>query len=208
MTYREEFQDLVKLSYRKLDEPVKLKSGKMSYEYVNLREALARPRILTYVVGYMREQYESLFPYNSPLNKTLILGGKAIGALPLLIAMSQKISRPYFYVRDKKKEHGLKLDRDGFDLTEDGSINDITIMEDVITTGSSVMDVIHNLEGIVNYPVNICCVVLRDDQFLCEEMKKAIRQDEVNLVYMWTLTEFRNVCQFLRYEESLKGLNT
>lgn len=197
MEFNDKFKQLVKLSYMKLNKEVKLKSGNMSNEYINLREALAYPEILQYVIEAMHDRWPYLFKsFNVD-----VLGGKAIGALPLLVAMSRHINKPYFYVRDKKKEHGLGLDRDGYDIS--GNKHKIYILEDVITTGSSVLEVIKDIQNRVEGKVQVFTVVQRDDH----ELIKGFGEDVI-INHLWTLAEFRNVYQALNCEMHLAKLET
>lgn len=205
MKYPRVFRELVQLSYHKMQKSIKLKSGNMSDEYINLREALAYPYILDYVIRQIIDRNPQIFAYSYSIDA---LGGKAVGAVPLLVAMSKEINKPYFYVRDKKKEHGLESTRDGFNINVDeGAIApQIILLEDVITTGTSVLEVIHNLVGIIKYPISVFCVVRRDDHDLCIELRRMVARDEIDIRFLWTLTQFRNAYQMIQCEKRLAEL--
>ncbi|MEM7170473.1 MAG: orotate phosphoribosyltransferase [Pseudomonadota bacterium] len=76
-----------------------------------------------------------------------VVGGIAVGGVPLVAAVCVKSYPTYpvkaFYVRDKVKDHGIMEQVDGF--LDDG--DEVILLDDVITTGGSVMKAVKAARG-------------------------------------------------------------
>jgi orotate phosphoribosyltransferase len=116
-----------------------LASGKTSSYYLDCkRTTLESPRGLELIARLMFDRIKAMSP------RPDAIGGLTIGAAPISIAVSQLAWRdvgwelPIFVVRDERKDHGTKQ-------TIAGEIKagwNVAIVDDVMTTGNSVMKAI------------------------------------------------------------------
>ncbi|MEM3198517.1 MAG: orotate phosphoribosyltransferase [Thermoplasmata archaeon] len=101
-----------------------LTSGKKSNYYISIKKAITDPIILKKIAESM-----SKFVKNEKIS------GIELGSVPIAVALSLETLRPYVIIRKESKDHGTK------DLVE-GEIkkgDEIIIVEDVITTGGSII---------------------------------------------------------------------
>ncbi len=101
-----------------------LTSGKKSNYYISIKKAITDPSILKKIAESM-----------SKFIKNEKISGIELGSVPIAVALSLETMRPFVIVRKESKDHGTK------DLVE-GEIKkgeEIIIVEDVITTGGSVI---------------------------------------------------------------------
>ncbi len=99
-----------------------LTSGQKSNYYVDIKEVSTQPRLLGELATELSKNVRSK-----------LIAGVELGAVPLLIATALRLDIPYLIVR-KEREHGTK------DLVIGRlTAGDVDIIEDVITTGGSVL---------------------------------------------------------------------
>jgi orotate phosphoribosyltransferase len=149
------------------DEPIKLASGRLSYWYINWRKITSNVYLLDKLTDYIISfiNYLELNPkcfYGVPE------GGTKLGIITQFKwAKMQKNynsgNYPISMGRGKQKEHGDPGDRLFIGIPE----GDTVIIEDVITTGSSLLDTIQKLGDL---KINIISIIgltnrneLRDD---------------------------------------------
>ena len=102
-----------------------LTSGAISDYYIDIKKAITNPKVLKKIAKAMVEYTES---YD-------VLAGMELGALPLVVALSLETNIPYAIVRKEKKQHGTGKQIEG----EDVKNKKVLIIEDVTTTGGSVI---------------------------------------------------------------------
>jgi len=126
-----------------------LTSGLRSPYYVNLRDLPSRPQhfraivnAILYVLG--EAEYDAIC-------------GIAVGGLPLATAVAYSAGRPLVYHR-KPKEHGIPREIEG--ELEGGSR--IVIVDDVLTTGGSILRAARALREVGLVPVGATVVVDRE----------------------------------------------
>lgn len=118
-----------------------LSSGKLSDYYLDCkRTTLGSPRGLHLIAKIAFERIRRMKP------RPDAIGGLTIGAAPISIAVSQLAlehgwSLPVFVVRDEQKSHGTKKTIEGDDADIKKGVN-VVIVDDVITTGDSVLKAI------------------------------------------------------------------
>ena len=152
-----------------------LKSGEKSDYYCNFRKLLTNPDLMDTMANSIIEIIR-----NRNLEFDAICG-VLTGAVPIASIVSNKLKCKQILVRDKVKDYGMKNLIDG-DL-EEGST--VLVIEDVITTGGSVLEVVNKLmnakykvETIVclldrgsknrkSVPCEVISVVNRDQLFEC-----------------------------------------
>ena len=106
-----------------------LTSGQKSEYYVDIKDACARPEILREITGDIEKH----------LNGDAVAGVE-LGAVPLVVTLAYRRSVPYFIIR-KGSDHGMKKLIVG--NIEKGMT--IDIIEDVVTTGGSVLRAVNIL---------------------------------------------------------------
>lgn len=117
-----------------------LSSGKQSEYYVDIKKAITLPEILDTISLIISEKIE-----NKNIDK---IAGPALGAVPIATAVSLKSKKPLLMIRKAKKEYGTSKQIEGILNSGDNVI----VVEDVTTTGNSLLDsikVIENNEGVV-----------------------------------------------------------
>ncbi len=116
-----------------------LTSGAVSDYYIDIKKASTNPRILGIIADEMVEYAKG---YD-------LLAGMELGAVPLVTALSLKTNIPYVIIRKEKREHGTSNQIEG----EDVKGKRVLVIEDVTTSGSSVVktiNIIRQNHGIVD----------------------------------------------------------
>lgn len=108
------------------------KSGIKSSNYCDFRVAASHPELLRDICYEMAKLIE---------DDDLALAGVPLGGIPYAVMISQYSNLPMVMVRDKRKDYGRQNMIEG-----DDHGRDYLIVEDVITTGGSVLDTIKKLE--------------------------------------------------------------
>jgi orotate phosphoribosyltransferase len=117
-----------------------LSSGKESDYYVDMKRAVTDPEILSKVAEIISEKIGGL-----GVDK---VAGPALGAVPIATAISLTAKLPLLMIRKEKKGYGTSKLIEG-DLEEGDSV---VLVEDVTTTGKSLLkaiDAIETNKGIV-----------------------------------------------------------
>jgi uridine monophosphate synthetase len=117
----------------------KLKTGRTSSYYIDLRRAISHPKLLSQMADLMWEKIESI-DCNS-------ICGVPYAAIALSTSMSINYNKPMLMIRKERKEHGTKHLIEGIFQKDDKVI----IVEDVITSGSSLANTSRELiqEGLI-----------------------------------------------------------
>ncbi|MBC7101125.1 orotate phosphoribosyltransferase [Methanothermobacter tenebrarum] len=111
-----------------------LSSGKKSNYYVDIKNAITDPQILDLIAELIKIEITG-----AKIDK---IAGPALGAVPIATAVSLKTKKPLVIIRKEKKEYGTSK------LIE-GSIKEgdqVAIVEDVTTTGNSLLRAIKVIE--------------------------------------------------------------
>lgn len=134
------------------DPPFKLKSGRMSNLYCDMRSIIAFPSIFHHLYNCVMLEHPSLF------SDVLCLVGVEYGGIPFANYVSHKLGISQLHVRDVAKTHGTQQVMEGSaglhmrlmrDSAESSSTNNtpILLIEDVITTGGSVVKKAQQIES-------------------------------------------------------------
>ena len=110
-----------------------LSSGKESSYYVDMKRAITDPQILLKVAEIISEKIN-----NSEVDK---VAGPALGAIPVVTAVSMVSSIPMLMIRKAKKDYGTSELIEG-DL-ENGDM--VIVLEDVTTTGNSLVKAVKEI---------------------------------------------------------------
>ena len=139
-----------------------LASGKKSKYYVDIKKASTKHEIL----NLMGEEIAKHV-------KGDLLAGVELGAVPLAAITAVKAKRDYLIIRKEKKGYGTSKLIEG-DYKE-GMIVDI--VEDVVTTGGSVLRAIHVLREKGLIVKRVICVVDRE-----EGGKESLQREGIELI--------------------------
>ena len=128
-----------------------LASGKTSSYYVNSKKVLFHAEAIT-LLG------ELLYDATKDLDFQAI-GGLEVGAIPMAAAAltaCHRAGRPMegFFVRKQTKEHGSKERLEG----QVKSGDKVVVIDDVLTTGGSVLQAIEVLEAAGTQVVRVVCI--------------------------------------------------
>ncbi|AEG18590.1 orotate phosphoribosyltransferase [Methanobacterium paludis] len=107
-----------------------LSSGKKSDYYVDMKRAVTDPKILSKVAEIISERIDK--------TGTDKIAGPALGAIPIVTAISLKSEIPMLMIRKAKKGYGTSKLIEGDLETEDV----VVVVEDVTTTGNSLINAI------------------------------------------------------------------
>ncbi|HEX9490255.1 MAG TPA: orotate phosphoribosyltransferase [Stellaceae bacterium] len=159
-------------------QPFQLSSGRMSNFYFNLKPAMLDPEGLDLLADIILERIAGI--------DARYIGGLAMGAVPLAIAVllkSNATARPLqgFWVRKEAKGHGTKNLTDGY--IQDGAR--VIIVEDVTTSGDSVMQAINEVK---RRGCDIAAVITIVDRL--EGAEERLAQNGVKLTALFTAKDF------------------
>ena len=107
-----------------------LSSGKESDYYVDMKRAITDPEILLKVAEIISEKINEL-----EIDR---IAGPALGAIPIVTAVSIVSKNPMLMIRKTKKDYGTSELIEG-DLNEGDSV---IVLEDVTTTGNSLINAV------------------------------------------------------------------
>ncbi len=153
--FAEAFFDLVvRRAYTRSEEPFVLSSGATSYDYIDLRKAVADGADLEIAARALIEHLDRLgIAYDA-------IGGMTMGADPFAHAVALLRPTRWFSVRKAEKSHGSKRRIEGADL----SGAHVVLLEDTASTGGSILsayDVVNETSATV---VHACALLDRGDQ--------------------------------------------
>ncbi len=106
-------------------EPVKLRSGKISDFYCDIKKAYGYPDVLVMLADEIGCKLSK---------KITCIAASGYGGLPLSAVVATRYDKHLVMVRDTPKKHGTKASLDGYIPTQHDII---AIVDDVLTTGNS-----------------------------------------------------------------------
>lgn len=151
-----------------------LSSGKESDYYVNMKMAITDPNILELIAKIISSEIIE--------DKVDKIAGPALGAVPIATAVSLESKIPMLMVRKEKKGYGTAELIEG-NLLEGDSI---VIVEDVATTGNSLLKAIKALEENGGVIKKAFVIVDRNEGAL-ENLKK----EGIQLEPLLSITDFK-----------------
>ena len=134
MSSKEYLIDLLKENEVFLEGDFTLSSGKKSNYYINMKKAITEPEILSTISKLITDQIK-----NDDIDK---VAGPALGAVPIATAVSLESKLPLLMIRKEKKGYGTSKLIEGELLEGD----DVIVVEDVSTTGGSLLKAIKAIQ--------------------------------------------------------------
>lgn len=129
--------EIIKKQGPKYPDGFLLKSGVRSDLYINIRDLIKFPQLFNFTMHCMYQLICDTFEWEAGYGDPCIVGVPTMGAV-IAPVMSYKKGWPLAVVRQHKKDHGL-----GNDV--EGTLSDqIIIVDDVITSGSSILELANN----------------------------------------------------------------
>ena len=153
-----------------------LKSGEKSNFYLNLRNLVQTPHIL--------RDISDMIKYYLPNDKFLVCGLPYAG-IPYAMSISILYDIPSIILRKQQKTHGLKNWIDGLEKTE---TKKVVLIEDIISTGSSIESAIPILKQHGLEIIKVICIVDRRKPEI--KNSKKIIDEKLGLVSLFTLDDF------------------
>ncbi len=149
-----------------------LTSGKKSSYYVDIKEAATDPKVLNAISVEISK--------NITAQK---IAGMELGAVPLVVSVSLLRIIPYVILR-KERSHGTKK----LTVGKIGAGEEIDMIEDVVTTGNSLLkavNIVRDNGGVVKRAV---CVVDRMDGG-----SELMRENGVELIPLLKISDLENI---------------
>ena len=157
---------------------ITLKSGKKSPYYCDFRLLISQPELYQEVVEFMCDYLKTLsVEYQH-------LGSVPIGSLPFTTSVANKLGKSFVIPRGETKTYGKKCSMEG--TLQVGDL--VLVLEDVITTGKSVLEaveIIKNNGGVVK---DIVCIFDRE-----EEGEPVIKGQDINFHSILSLSDLIKV---------------
>lgn len=140
-----------------------LASGRESDYYVDMKKAITDPQILSQICKIITDKIAG-----SKVNK---VAGPALGAVPIATAVSLSSGIPMLMIRKSKKGYGTSKLIEG-DLEEG---DQVVVVEDVTTTGNSLLNAIDAVNANGGVVVRAFVVVDREEGATRNLEKKGIK---------------------------------
>lgn len=155
-----------------------LSSGRKSNIFFNLKPTMLDPEGLNLLINQVIKEIKNV--------DAEYIGGLAMGAVPVMLPVvfqSYGTNRPLkgFWVRKEQKSHGMQQLVDGAPKPE----SNVIIVDDVTTTGNSILKAIKALEST---GCKIACILTIVDR--CEGAKEYLEKKGYNLKYIFNRYDF------------------
>ncbi|WP_456367350.1 orotate phosphoribosyltransferase [Thermococcus sp.] len=129
----------------------RLTSGKESSYYINVKKLITNPKALRLIAEIISETVKGI-----AFDR---IAGPELGAVPIATAVALKTNKPFAIIRKKPKEHGTRSQIEG----EIKPGERILLVEDVATTGESVLKAAEIIEKNGGTVVGVAVVVDREE---------------------------------------------
>ena len=150
-----------------VNEPVLLRSGATVEFYCDIKKAYGYSDVLNAFVEEIGKKIG---------DDITCITGAGYGGLPLAAILALKYNRHYVAVREKMKSHGRKERFDGYTPTKDDLV---LIVDDVLTPGSSIREVIASLKETEATIARVVVLVKRGEAKLPIPVSHILHIDEL-----------------------------
>lgn len=149
-----------------------LTSGKKSKYYVDIKEVITDPENLAIITSQISEQLRGDH-----------IAGVELGAVPLVVSVALMTGKPYIIIR-KERKHGTG----SLIIGKYQDADSVDIIEDVVTTGNSVLKAVQLLRENGCYVSRCICVVDRE-----EGGYELLKENGVDLVPIVKISDVMNI---------------
>lgn len=153
-----------------------LKSGSKSNFYLNLRHLVNTPHLIRDISDVIKHYLP---------NDKFLLCGLPYAGIPYAMSVSILYDIPSIILRKQQKTHGLQNWIDGLEKTD---IKKVVLIEDIISTGSSIESALPILEQHGLEVIKVICLVDRREPEIREAKKELDKK--LGLVSLFTLDDF------------------
>ena len=136
---------------------LELSSGRTSPYYIDCRAMLQYQDITEYVLAQFNKTIGLHEATCGAYNK---IAGVAMAGIPWATLLANRLNMPVMFVRNAAKTHGSKSAIDGASLEFDDKI---ILIEDVLTTGSSVIEAIRKIHNRGATVDRVICILDREE---------------------------------------------
>jgi len=192
-----------------------LSSGKKSPYYMDMRGLLAFPALMTDLVSKLADRIQT---ETAEFDK---FASVPVGAVPFASMLADRLGKPSVLVRDQPKQHGTKKLIEG----RLGIDDRVILIEDVITTGASVLKTIQKLKNRGAEVVAVWSLLNREEGgleniayeykdipvyslFTTSDIFSALVKDKLIAAYDWERIKFFQESQFKDMIRQLRDRNT
>jgi orotate phosphoribosyltransferase len=148
---------------------VKLRSGKTSSFYIDIKKAYGNPELMNQIADELWAKIDK---------QATCLAAAGYGGIPLAAVISSKYDIPVALVRDKVKTHGIESIINGYVPT---AKDKVAIVDDVLTTGSSLKDTIENLKATEATIIGCYVVAKRGEATLPAPVEHLVDSESIKL---------------------------
>lgn len=170
MPSKEYLIDLLKENEVFLRGDFTLSSGKKSDYYINMKKAITEPEILSTIAKLITQLIDE-----DNVDK---VAGPALGAVPIATAVSLESEIPLLMIRKEKKGYGTSKLIEG----ELNSGDNVIVVEDVTTTGGSLLKAIKAIQENGGNVTRAFVVVDRQEGAIEEFEKEGIKLEPLIIV--------------------------
>ena len=171
-------------SYRS-GQAIRLTSGKTSTFYINLKPTMMDPEGAALLAKLVLAEARAV--------GAELVGGLEMGAVPIVSAVAAESYRSAngggriagFFVRKKPKEHGVQALIEGLDDSQGLDGRRVMIVEDVTTTGGSILQAVEAARAAGAEIAGILTVVDRN-----EGAREAVAEHGLELTSLFTAADF------------------
>ena len=189
LTRNQVLEEIIKMKCFKQGDFV-LKSGKTSKYYINLRNLIQKPIVIASITQMLFIKIKEKFP-----DLDFNLCGLPYAGIPYANCLSITYNIPSIFLRKQAKTHGMNNWIDGI---EDLKCRKVVLIDDVITTGSSICQskkIFHNENLNV---IGIFVLIDRRENYL-------IKQQQI--ISLFEFQELLDYYSYLKINEELKLKN-
>jgi orotate phosphoribosyltransferase len=147
-----------------------LKSGIESDIYIDIKSINAYPTLMSSIIIAMSNQLKTSIIQNDRSRQyhKFYLCGVPLGGITIANLIGNHLNIPQVLLRDKVKDYGTKQMIEGMVH----GYKDVIIIEDVITTGGSVLEAVEKLKKNGLRCIKIMSLIFRGDETTLEKLKE------------------------------------
>jgi orotate phosphoribosyltransferase len=181
----ERLRDIIRQKSYRSGQAIRLTSGKTSTFYINLKPTMMDPEGAALLAKLVLAEARAV--------GAELVGGLEMGAVPIVSAVAAESYRSAngggriagFFVRKKPKEHGVQALIEGLDDSQSLDGRRVMIVEDVTTTGGSILQAVEAARAAGAEIAGILTVVDRN-----EGAGEAVAEHGLVLTSLFTAADF------------------